>query len=145
MLINNNYIENYNSLKIEINKLYNKLIEEIEKNKFFDYKKENKENFDFNDLGKAINECIKFMKKSRDDNKDNENIIVINKLLKKKINNLEINIQLKQMEINSLQEIIERRVDINKVNNQNLIDLLNSSDISIKSQSNKNIRYNFTK
>ena len=142
---NDNYIESYNSLKIEINKLYNKLIEDIGKNKFFYYKKENKENFDFDDLEKVINEYVKFMRKSREDNKDNENIIIINKLLKKKISNLEINIQLKQMEINSLQEIIERRVDINKDYNKNLVDLLNSSDISIKSQSNKNIRYNCTK
>ena len=37
----------------------------------------------------------------------------LNKIYEKKIKNLETNIELKQMEINSLQEIIERRTNIN--------------------------------
>ena len=63
---------------------------------------------------------------------------IMNKILEKKINNLETNIELKQMEINSLQEIIERRANIN--NSQNIDDFLNSTDNSLKE-----IKYNFTK
>ena len=51
------------------------------------------------------------------------------------------------MEINSLQEIIERRANINaNINNsQNIDDFLNSTNNSIKSQTINEIKYNFTK
>ena len=67
--------------------------------------------------------------------------------MEKKIKNLETNNELKQMEINSLQEIIERRANINvNINNsQNIDDFLNSTNNSIKSQTINEIKYNFTK
>ena len=42
----------------------------------------------------------------------------LNKIYEKKIKNLETNMELKQMEINSLQEIIERRTNINFSDNE---------------------------
>ena len=78
------------------------------------------------------------------DNKSKENINIMNKILEKKIKNLETNIDLKQMEINSLQEIIERRENINTYNSQNLDDFLNSTDNSINSQIFSKNNYNFT-
>ena len=82
-----------------------------------------------------------------EENKNKENINIMNKILEKKIKNLETNNELKQMEINSLQEIIERRANINvNINNsQNIDDFLNSTNNSIKSQTINEIKYNFTK
>ena len=49
------------------------------------------------------------------------------------------------MEINSLQEIIERRENINTNNSQNIDDFLNSTDNSLNSQLISQINYNITK
>ena len=142
---NNNYIKQYNDLKNEINKLYNKILEEIKKNKIFDYKEEKNKESNINDIEKIINECIKYMNEFAKDKQNKENINIMNKILKKKIKNLETNIDLKQMEINSLQEIIERRENINTNNSQNIDDFLNSTDNSLNSQLISQINYNITK
>ena len=142
---NNNYIKQYNDLKNEINKLYNKILEEIKKNKIFDYKEEKNKESNINDIEKIINECIKYMNEFAKDKQNKENINIMKKILKKKIKNLETNIDLKQMEINSLQEIIERRENINTNNSQNIDDFLNSTDNSLNSQLISQINYNITK
>ena len=82
-----------------------------------------------------------------EEKKNKENLNIMNKILEKKIKNLETNNELKQMEINSLQEIIERRanINVNMNNSQNIDDFLNSTNNSIKSQTINEIKYNFTK
>ena len=140
--------EKYNELNNEIYKLYNKLKQEIQETKLFDLKEENNnKELIIVDLEKIINEYINHMNKFIEENKNKENLSVRNKILEKKIKNLETNNELKQMEINSLQEIIERRANINvNINNsQNIDDFLNSTNNSIKSQTINEIKYNFTK
>ena len=143
-LNNNNYKEKYNELNNEINNLYNKLIKETQENKLFEYKQEefNNKEFNFNLLEKIINEYIKHMNEFIKEKKNKENLNIMNTILEKKIKNLETNIDLKQMEINSLQEIIERRanINVNISNSQNIDDFLNSTNNSINE-----IKYNFTK
>ena len=142
------YKEKYNELNNETNKLYNKLKQEMQEKKLFEYNEENNnKELNFKDLEKIINEYIKHMNEFIEENKDKENINIMNKILEKKIKNLETNNELKQMEINSLQEIIERRANINvNINNsQNIDDFLNSTNNSIKSQTINEIKYNFTK
>ena len=140
--------EKYNELNNEIYKLYNKLKQEIQETKLFDLKEENNnKELIIVDLEKIINEYINHMNKFIEENKNKENLSVMNKILEKKIKNLETNNELKQMEINSLQEIIERRANINvNINNsQNIDDFLNSTNNSIQSQTINEIKYNFTK
>lgn len=142
------YKEKYNELNNEINKLHNKLKQEIQEKKLFEYNEENNnKELNFKDLEKIINEYIKHMNEFIEENKNKENLNIMNKILEKKIKNLETNNELKQMEINSLQEIIERRANINvNINNsQNIDDFLNSTNNSIKSQTINEIKYNFTK
>ena len=142
------YKEKYNELNNEINKLHNRLKQEIQEKKLFEYNEENNnKEFNFIDLEKLINEYIKHMNEFIEENKNKENLNIMNKILEKKIKNLETNNELKQMEINSLQEIIDRRANINvNINNsQNIDDFLNSTNNSIKSQTINEIKYNFTK
>ena len=60
---------------------------------------------------KKVLEIKNYQNKNIDENNINElnEMIQLNKILEKKIKNLETNIELKQMEIKSLEEIIERR------------------------------------
>ena len=142
------YKEKYNELYNEIKKLHNKLKQEMQEKKLFEYNEENNnKELNFKDLEKIINEYIKHMNEFIEENKNKENLNIMNKILEKKIKNLETNNELKQMEINSLQEIIERRANINvNINNsQNIDDFLNSTNNSIKSQTINEIKYNFTK
>ena len=133
---NNNYHKKYDELKNEIKDIYNNLLKEVQENKLFEYKEDNNnKEFNSNNLSIIVNEYIKYINEFI---KDKDNMNIMNKILEKKINNLETNIELKQMEINSLQEIIERRANIN--NSQNIDDFLNSTDNSLKE-----IKYNFTK
>ena len=142
----NKYKEKYNGLNDEINKLYNKLKQEIKEKKLFDYNEENNnKESNYISLEKLFNEYIKHMNEFIKENKNKENLNIMNKILEKKIKNLETNNELKQMEINSLQEIIERRANINVNNCQNIDDFLNSTNNSIKSQTINEIKYNFTK
>ena len=142
------YKEKYNELYNEIKKLHNKLKQEMQEKKLFEYNEENNnKELNFKDLEKIINEYIKHMNEFVEEKKNKENLNIMNKILEKKIKNLETNNELKQMEINSLQEIIERRANINaNINNsQNIDDFLNSTNNSIKSQTINEIKYNFTK
>ena len=142
------YKEKYNELYNEIKKLHNKLKQEMQEKKLFEYNEENNnKELNFKDLEKIINEYIKHMNEFIEEKKNKENLNIMNKILEKKIKNLETNNELKQMEINSLQEIIERRANINvNINNsQNIDDFLNSTNNSIKSQTINEIKYNFTK
>ena len=117
----------------EIKIIYEKLKEEIKTKQYFDIikNKYNDNNISdiniINNLKNIIDEILKYINsikisnKGKKEEKKNEDIESIeenkklnqlNKILEKKIKYLEINIELKQMEINSLQEIIERRSNI---------------------------------
>ena len=142
------YKEKYNELYNEIKKLHNKLKQEMQEKKLFEYNEENNnKELNFKDLEKIINEYMKHMNEFVEEKKNKENLNIMNKILEKKIKNLETNNELKQMEINSLQEIIERRanINVNMNNSQNIDDFLNSTNNSIKSQTINEIKYNFTK
>lgn len=91
----------YDNSKKE-NEIFKKEIKNLQGN-IKDLKGENKD-LDNNQNFRS-NKKTEFMKCSEEINKLN----YINKILEKKIKNLETNNELKQMEINSLEEIIQRR------------------------------------